>query len=206
MTASARSSDNGWLAAGSPVMSVCPSMVSLVMAVVLLMIFATASSRSMERGSISALPCGKPMVSRTTIESPSSTTRSETSRGGSEADEVVTQPDQSRATITSRVIDMVAQYHCASSARMTALLHAHSGLRFLILLLGAVNIVVLLVGLATKKPFGKLHRILGASFAGSLHLQLLIGLTLVAMGRWFPALIGHLTMMLLAATSPRRWR
>lgn len=84
---------------------------------------------------------------------------------------------------------------------MTALLHAHSGLRFLILLLGAVNIVVLLVGLATKKPFGKLHRILGASFAGSLHLQLLIGLTLVAMGRWFPALIGHLTMMVLAATS-----
>lgn len=82
---------------------------------------------------------------------------------------------------------------------MTALLHAHSGLRFLILLLGAVNLVVLGAGLATKKPFGKIHRILGASFAGSLHLQVLLGLGLVAMGRWYPALIGHLVMMLLAA-------
>lgn len=82
---------------------------------------------------------------------------------------------------------------------MTGLLHAHSGLRFLILLLGVVNVVVLGLGLATKQPFGKLHRILGASFAGSLHLQVLIGVTLVAMGRWYPALIGHLVMMLVAA-------
>lgn len=84
---------------------------------------------------------------------------------------------------------------------MTALLHAHSGLRFLILLLGAVNLVLLGVGLASKQPFGKLHRILGASFAGSLHLQVLMGLALVAMGRWYPALIGHLVMMLLAAVA-----
>lgn len=84
---------------------------------------------------------------------------------------------------------------------MIALLHAHSGLRFLILLLGAVNLVVLGLGLARKQPFGKLHRILGASFAGSLHLQALIGVSLVAMGRWYPALIGHLVMMLLAAVA-----
>lgn len=84
---------------------------------------------------------------------------------------------------------------------MNALLHAHSGLRFLILLLGVVNIVVLGGSLAMKKPFGKVHRILGASYAGSLHLQLLLGLSLVAMGDWFPALIGHLTMMILAAVS-----
>ena len=84
---------------------------------------------------------------------------------------------------------------------MTALLHAHSGLRFLILLLGVVNLVVLGGSLATKKPFGKVHRILGASYAGSLHLQVLLGLSLVAMGDWFPALIGHLSMMVLAAAS-----
>jgi hypothetical protein len=84
---------------------------------------------------------------------------------------------------------------------MTALLHAHSGLRFLILLLAVVNVVALGIGLATGKPFGKLHRILGASFAGSLHLQVLIGLGLVAMGRWYPALAGHLAMMLLAAVA-----
>lgn len=82
---------------------------------------------------------------------------------------------------------------------MTPLFHAHSGLRFLILLLGVVNVVVLAAGLATKKPFGKVHRILGASFAGSIHLQVLLGLAMVAMGRWYPALIGHLAMMLLAA-------
>ena len=82
---------------------------------------------------------------------------------------------------------------------MTPLFHAHSGLRFLIFLLGVVNVVVLGAGLVTKKPFGKVHRILGASFAGSIHLQVLLGLALVAMGRWYPALIGHLAMMLLAA-------
>lgn len=82
---------------------------------------------------------------------------------------------------------------------MTALLHAHSGLRFLVLLLGVVCLVVFGLGLATNKPFSKLHRILGASFAGMLHLQVLLGVTMVAMGRWFPALAGHLAMMLLAA-------
>lgn len=81
---------------------------------------------------------------------------------------------------------------------MTGLLHAHSGLRFLILLLGVVNLLLLGAGLATKKPFGKLHRILGASFVGTLHLQVLVGLGLVAMGRWYPALIGHVVMMSIA--------
>ena len=38
---------------------------------------------------------------------------------------------------------------------MIALFHAHSGLRFLVLLLGVVNVVVLSVGLARKQPFGK---------------------------------------------------
>jgi len=91
----------------------------------------------------------------------------------------------------------LTQYRCGSSASMAALLHAHSGLRFLILLLGAVNVVVLLAGLATRTPFGRLHQILGASFVGSMHLQVLLGLGLVAMGRWYPALIGHLMMMAL---------
>lgn len=83
---------------------------------------------------------------------------------------------------------------------MTALLHFHSGLRFLVLLFGALNVIVLGLALAQGKPFVKLHRILGASFAGALHLQVLLGLSLVAMGTWYPALIGHLVMMLLAAT------
>ena len=82
---------------------------------------------------------------------------------------------------------------------MTGLFHAHSGLRFLILLLGVVNVAVLGVGLAQKKPFSKLYRILGAAFAGSLHLQVVLGATMVALGRYYPALIGHMVMMVLAA-------
>jgi hypothetical protein len=82
---------------------------------------------------------------------------------------------------------------------VTGLFHAHSGLRFLILLLGALNVVALGVGLAQKKPFAKVHRILGASFVGSLHLQVVLGATMVAMGRYYPALIGHMVMMVLAA-------
>lgn len=82
---------------------------------------------------------------------------------------------------------------------MTGLLHAHSGLRFLILLLGALNVVVLGIGVVQKKRFAKVHRILGGSFAGALHLQVLLGVAMVAMGRYYPALVGHMVMMLLAA-------
>lgn len=82
---------------------------------------------------------------------------------------------------------------------MVGLFHAHSGLRFLILLLGALNVVVLGLGLVQKQPFGKIHRFLGASFAGSLHLQVVLGATMVFMGRYYPALIGHMVMMVLAA-------
>lgn len=82
---------------------------------------------------------------------------------------------------------------------MNALLHAHSGLRYVVLLLALVNIVVLVKGLATKSTPGKLERILGASFAGTLHLQVLLGLTMVVMGKFYPQLIGHIAMMLSAA-------
>ncbi len=84
---------------------------------------------------------------------------------------------------------------------MSGLFHAHSGLRFLILLLAAANVVVLGLGLAQKKPFGKVHRILGATFTGMLHLQVVLGIAMVAMGRYYPALIGHMAMMVLAAVA-----
>ncbi|MDB4935244.1 MAG: hypothetical protein JWP87_2216 [Labilithrix sp.] len=84
---------------------------------------------------------------------------------------------------------------------MNGLFHAHSGLRFLVLVLGVLNVVVLGVGLAQKKPYGKIHRILGASFAGTLHLQVVLGIAMVLMGRYYPALIGHMVMMILAAVA-----
>lgn len=82
---------------------------------------------------------------------------------------------------------------------MSGLFHAHSGLRFLILLLGVLNVLVLGIGLAQKAQFSRLHRILGASFAGALHLQIVLGIAMVAMGRYYPALVGHMVMMILAA-------
>ncbi len=69
----------------------------------------------------------------------------------------------------------------------------------MVLLFGLLNVVILTLGLVRHKPFSKVHRILGASFAGSLHLQVILGLTMVAMGRYYPALIGHMVLMVLAA-------
>lgn len=82
---------------------------------------------------------------------------------------------------------------------MNALFHAHSGLRFLVLLLGFVALGAFFVGQVRGQAFGRFHRIIGTAFAGSLHLQVALGLVMVALGRFYPALIGHLVMMLLAA-------
>jgi hypothetical protein len=82
---------------------------------------------------------------------------------------------------------------------MNVLFYAHSGLRYLVLLLAFVALGVFFVGQVQKQAFGKLHRIVGASYAGLLHTQATLGLVMVAMGRFYPQLIGHLAMMLLAA-------
>ncbi|MBF5045743.1 hypothetical protein FGE12_25270 [Aggregicoccus sp. 17bor-14] len=81
---------------------------------------------------------------------------------------------------------------------MNALFAAHSGLRFLVLLAGLVAAVFFAVGLARKQPATRTVRVMGAVFSGLLDLQVLLGLILVAMGRYYPALIGHIVMMLLA--------
>ena len=81
---------------------------------------------------------------------------------------------------------------------MTALLHAHSGLRFFILLVALLNVVVLTLGLFRNKPFGRPHRALGAVFVGCMHLQVLLGIATVMMGMYYPALIGHIVMMSVA--------
>ena len=75
---------------------------------------------------------------------------------------------------------------------------AHSGLRYLVLLAGLVLVVVCVAGLASRKPGGKALRVLGSSYTGLLDLQALLGLLLVATGLFYPALIGHLAMTVLA--------
>lgn len=82
---------------------------------------------------------------------------------------------------------------------MTPLLHSHSGLRYLVLLAGILALAYFAYGLATKRPFDKTGRILGSVFVGLLDLQILLGLAMVFMGLYYPQLMGHLAMMLLAA-------
>ena len=79
--------------------------------------------------------------------------------------------------------------------------YAHSGLRYLVLLAGVLAIGYFAFGLATKRPFDKGGRILGASFAGLLHTQVLLGLLVLVTRFYYPALIGHIVLMVLAAVA-----
>lgn len=81
---------------------------------------------------------------------------------------------------------------------MNFLFQAHSGLRYLVLLAGLVALAYFVSGLAMKRPVGKGVRVLGSIFTGLLDLQVLLGIILVAMGRFYPRLMGHIVMMLLA--------
>lgn len=83
---------------------------------------------------------------------------------------------------------------------MRMLFYAHSGLRYLVLLMALVAIVFFAYGLATKRPVDKLVRILGSSFAGLLDTQVLLGILLLGSGwPFYGALVGHIVMMVAAA-------
>jgi len=78
------------------------------------------------------------------------------------------------------------------------LLNAHSGARYLALIMGIAVIAYAAYGMATKRPYDKTMRILASSFTMSLDLTLLFGLGLVFTGTFYPALGGHIVMMVLA--------
>lgn len=86
---------------------------------------------------------------------------------------------------------------------MTALLHAHSGVRYLVLLAAVAAILYLAYGLAARRAFDKAARVLYSIFVGLLDLQVLLGIALLAVyaanGRFYGALIGHIVLMLVAA-------
>jgi hypothetical protein len=81
---------------------------------------------------------------------------------------------------------------------MEFIFHAHSGLRYLVLLAGVLTLGYALYGWLTKRAWDRAARILGSSFAGLLDLQVLLGIVLV-FRIYYPALIGHIVMMALAA-------
>lgn len=60
----------------------------------------------------------------------------------------------------------------------TLLLHTHSGLRWIILILAVIVVIKSLMGLFGKGTFSKFDNILAASYVGFMHLQILIGLIL----------------------------
>ena len=82
---------------------------------------------------------------------------------------------------------------------MNFLYHAHSGLRYLVLIAAFAAIAYLAFALATGRTAERPARLLTAAFVGFLDLQILLGLLLMASGIFYPALTGHLVMMLLAA-------
>ena len=83
---------------------------------------------------------------------------------------------------------------------MNILYHAHSGLRYLVLLAALAALVALAYGLATGRAVRAAQR-LSTTFTGLLDLQILLGLGL-AFGGIFPdAVIGHLVCMVLAAAA-----
>ena len=81
---------------------------------------------------------------------------------------------------------------------MNALYHAHSGLRYLVLLVGIVALLVFAYGVVARRPVGAARGLMSA-FTGLLDLQILLGVALVIGGVFYGALIGHLTMMIVAA-------
>jgi hypothetical protein len=78
------------------------------------------------------------------------------------------------------------------------LLSAHSGLRYLVLLLGLAVVGYAAYGLITKRPYDQRMRVLSLAFSAVLDLQVVVGLAYLFTSRFYPQLAGHLTMMVLA--------
>lgn len=79
------------------------------------------------------------------------------------------------------------------------LFQAHSGVRYLVLLLGAVALVWSLAGMLSGRRYDRGMRITASAFAGILHLQILLGIGVIFTRGFYPALIGHISMMVFAA-------
>lgn len=79
------------------------------------------------------------------------------------------------------------------------LFHAHSGLRYVVLLAGLLVLSYSLTSALRGQAWGRPGRVFLSGFVGVLDLQVLIGLILVFVRTFYPALWGHLAMMVLAA-------
>lgn len=83
-------------------------------------------------------------------------------------------------------------------APVNILYHAHSGLRYLVLLAAVAAIVGLAHGVFTGRA-ARAASLLASTFAGLLDLQILLGVGLVIGGIFPDAVVGHLIVMVFAA-------
>ena len=77
---------------------------------------------------------------------------------------------------------------------------AHSGVRYLVLLFGVACALYALVGWMTGRPYDRTMRVIASIFAGTLHLQILLGVAVIFTSGFYPALMGHILTMVIAAT------
>jgi heme A synthase len=78
-------------------------------------------------------------------------------------------------------------------------LNAHSGMRYLVLLLGVLTAAVALVGFMRKRPVDNAGLLLLRLFTAAIDIQVLLGIVTLITGRFFGALMGHIFMMIAAA-------
>lgn len=83
---------------------------------------------------------------------------------------------------------------------MPIVFYMHSGIRYLVLLVALAALAYLLFGLATKRDFDKLAGALTGAYVGLMDLQVLLGILLYLLIPSYPALLGHVVMMLAAVS------
>ena len=83
---------------------------------------------------------------------------------------------------------------------MPIVFYMHSGIRYLVLLAALAALGYLLFGLATRRDFDKLAGALTGAYVGLMDVQVLIGVVLYLLIPSYPALLGHVVMMLAAVS------
>jgi uncharacterized membrane protein YphA (DoxX/SURF4 family) len=83
---------------------------------------------------------------------------------------------------------------------MDALFAAHSGTRYLVLLVGVIALLWFVWGLGTNRPFSRPAPAIFAVFVGLLDLQALMGIVLLIGRDRPPGIWGHVALMILAVT------
>ena len=78
---------------------------------------------------------------------------------------------------------------------------AHSALRYLLLAVALGSALYFGAALVRRRSLTSRDRALAAAFAGLVDLQVLLGFGVLALGQYYPALIGHIATMIAAAAA-----